>query len=234
MNPTAVRSLFSSPLFQAPYVGSDDPVAPAALPDEALTFLREVCLFLGAKKVFEFGSGRSTRTFLEAGCAVTSLEDSERWMGETTQNLPAGFVDRHHASVEPLRVVWRGGVPFRDWKLNTQLKASLGEADLVLVDSPLSTGYRISTLCCALTHAPGAVVILDDARIGALAKFSNRLARQNPSRLLHRRVPVGHTFDCFARVGEGALDRSMSLVESLKAWRRFLLGHKMTPSVSAP
>ncbi len=35
------------------------------------------------KTVFEFGSGRSTKAFLQAGLAVSSLEDSDYWMQKT-------------------------------------------------------------------------------------------------------------------------------------------------------
>jgi hypothetical protein len=54
-----------------------------ALPKGSLNFLREVVNRCGVRRVFEFGSGQSTRIFLETGASVYSLENDIRWLEET-------------------------------------------------------------------------------------------------------------------------------------------------------
>jgi len=62
------------------------PSAPAgfALPDGTLRLLRRLIEEVGGSRVFEFGSGRSTRLFLDCGCDLTSIEDSEPWFTRMT------------------------------------------------------------------------------------------------------------------------------------------------------
>jgi hypothetical protein len=55
------------PGLSTPLLVIRDPIAMAALPASSLGFLIELCRKIGAKRVFEFGSGRNTQTFLGAG-----------------------------------------------------------------------------------------------------------------------------------------------------------------------
>jgi hypothetical protein len=78
-----IRELFTSNYLRQAFEEGDCEDAIAALPDASLAFLLEVCRRVGVKTVFEFGSGRSTKAFLQAGLAVSSLEDSDYWMQKT-------------------------------------------------------------------------------------------------------------------------------------------------------
>ena len=226
---TPAQTLFQDGFFdRADFPPADHAGAPAALPDAALRFLLAAAAETGARTVFEFGSGHSTAAFLGAGLRVTSLEDSERWMSQTVGDLaPAHRASGQHvALVRPLRVRWRNGAPVRDWVLTGRLAGALDAADLVLIDSPFHVPFRLSTLLSVLGRPTAALVVLDDTRIPTLARFCDRLARQNPTRLCHRRVPVGHGFDCFTRRDldtSRPLDMTQPVTETLKAWRRFFM-----------
>lgn len=74
----SLADFFRSPLLSARYPAADDPYNFAALPQISLEFLSKVLAELGVRRVFEFGSGRSTQVFLNAGTEVTSLEDSSQ------------------------------------------------------------------------------------------------------------------------------------------------------------
>lgn len=227
---TPAQKLFRSDFFAcADAPPADHADAPAALPDAALRFLLAAAAEMDARQVLEFGSGRSTAAFLGAGLHVTSLEDSARWMAQTVAGLePAHRMDgrQHVALIEPLRVTWRHGAPYRDWVFDDALATAVEAADLVLIDAPFHVPFRLSTLLSVLSRPTTALVVLDDTRIPTLARFCNRLVAQNRDRLCHRRVGVGHGFDCFARRD---LDTSRSLravqppAETLKAWRRFFM-----------
>lgn len=228
---TAAQTLFQNGFFtraDADANPADHPGGYAALPDVSLRFLLDAARETAARRVFEFGSGRSTAAFLGAGLHVTSLEDSERWMARAVAELPPAqrAADRHVPLVRPLQVIWRGGVPVRDWVLDEQLTTAVDGADLILIDSPFHVPFRLSTLLTVLARPTSALVILDDTRVPTLARFCDRLAAQNPGRLHHRRVGVGHGFDCFARRDRETsrpLDVSQPALETLKAWRRFFM-----------
>ena len=59
-----------------------------ALPRGSLDFLRACVQTLGVRRVFEFGSGASTRMFLEKGCELTSVENDRHWLEQTLQAIP--------------------------------------------------------------------------------------------------------------------------------------------------
>ncbi len=226
---TPAQSLFQHDFFdRADAPPADHAAAPAALPDAALGFLLAAAVAVGARQVFEFGSGRSTAAFLGAGLRVTSLEDTERWMAQTVAGLAPALraSGRHVARVQPLRLRWRHGAPVRDWVLTGTLAEAVDAADLVLIDSPFHVPFRLSTLVSVLDRPTSALIVLDDTRIPTLARFCDRLAGQNPERLCHRRVQVGHGFDCFTRRDlqtSRPLDLSQPWTETPKAWRRFFM-----------
>ena len=227
---TPAEKLFQNDFFDraADAPPEDHAGAPAALPDAALRFLLAAAAEAGAQRVFEFGSGRSTAAFLGAGLHVTSLEDSGRWMDQTVASLESAHRDggRHVARVQPLQLVWHHGAPARDWLLTGELAVAVDTADLVLIDSPFHVPFRLSTLAAVLGRPTAALVVLDDTRIPTLARRCDQLAAQNPDRLRHRRLRVGHGFDCFARRDldpSRPLDSSQPLTETFRAWRRFFL-----------
>jgi hypothetical protein len=169
--------------------------------------------------VFEFGTGQSTRAFLDAGCDVASVEDSAEWLSETQQTLDGltgAPVEFFHL---PLLLVWHRGAPMRSWLLPARALAALRAAELVLVDSPALPPFREHALAMALAHARGALIAVDDAYIPTVARFCRRLAERNGAPFFTADVDHGLFF---AGPAERApLDDARSLVETLKAWRRY-------------
>lgn len=191
-----------------------------ALPPRSLALLAKVVSALGVRRVFEFGSGQSTRCFLEAGCTVTAIEDSAEWLAQTLAALPAPQREKLHGFQLPLQTVWLGGAPMRSWRLPDAARDALRDADLVLVDSPALPPFREHALVIALGTARGALTIVDDASIPTVARFCRRLAERNDAP--HRFVPVDHGLFFCGPAARSPLDVTRSCVETLKAWRRFL------------
>lgn len=146
LNSNQVKAYFNAlPVKKTRDLG-DYAEAPAALPDVSLNFLIELCATLNLKRVFEFGSGRSTKALLEGGCSVISLEDSDFWMEQTLKTLTLEQKNRHTALVRPLETRPLGLFPVLDWPIDAVLTKDLKEAELILVDSPYYTPFRESTL----------------------------------------------------------------------------------------
>jgi hypothetical protein len=188
-----------------------------ALPDATLRLLARVIAECGVRNVFEFGSGRSTKTFLAAGCAVTALEDSRAWLVRTLGGLTPEERSRLHAVCQPLRVIFYQGAPFRSWALDGGTLARLAAADLVLIDAPAFPPFREHALSLSLEHC-GGLIVVDDAAIPTVRRFCQRLA----GGMAHRECAVDHGL--FFVVGGGKTGRRRGLVETLKAWRRFFMG----------
>lgn len=197
---------------------------PAALPDQSLAFIISAANLIGAKRAVEFGSGRSTAAFLDAGLTLTSIEDNQTWLADTEKAISGKPRERWSAIVRPLSTEWEGLVPFRDWAFGRDIVEPLEEADLVLIDSPHFVPFREATLINALRHARHALVILDDSRIPTVQQFCDRIARQNP-KLLHRRVRVGHGLDLFAHSDSADIRSIRGPIEVAKGWRRFRIGY---------
>lgn len=194
-----------------------------ALPEATLTCLIGLVEAAGIRRVFEFGSGRSTRIFLQAGCHVTSLEDSQHWLDQTLQTITPEDRVRHSAVVQPLRTVWHRGVPMKGWTLSPELKSALEAAELVLIDSPASPPFREHPLILSLTHAQSATVVIDDANIPTVQRFCRRLAG-NEAALASLFTPKDHGLFFFSRRQAGpSIDFGRSFLETGKAWRRFLM-----------
>ena len=221
-----IRKLFDSPMLRGNYVGCDNPTVPAALPDESLEFLLTFARQLEISSIFEFGSGRSTVSFLQAGFSVICLEDSKHWMNQTMDQLSDEDKRASDSFVRPLRPRFHGLMPVMDWTIDEKIATKIREADLILVDSPFFPPFRESTLWSALLNNDHAVIILDDTRIPTVSRFCDRIAAANPA-LLHCRVQVGHTFDIFCRMHDQTqLKRAQTILEVVKGWRRFFISFK--------
>jgi hypothetical protein len=192
-----------------------------ALPLSTLACLSAIVRELDVRTVFEFGSGRSTAEFLVSGCDLTSVENDPEWMDKTLATIPAEQRARLHSITQPLRIRWHRGVPFPGWNLSPQILARLGEAELVLVDSPVSPPFREHALLTCLRHVKCGLVVVDDANIPTVRRFCDRLARQN--NLLGFYSPLDHGLYFFALESRRKSNTARSVLESLKAWRRFFL-----------
>lgn len=224
MSTEIIRRLFDDSYLAQQFESGDDPHAEAALPACSLEFLLELCRKVGAKRIFEFGSGRSTKVFLSAGYSVFSLEDSSFWLSKTVESLSCREAKLHESAVSALETNMVGGFPVLGWRIDKKLRQELGRADLILVDSPHFTPFREATLFASLQHGPQALIVLDDTRIPTLRRFCGDIASQNPQ-LLHRSVAVGHGFDLFHRVKTDLpLVRRQNLVDLVKGWRRYFKG----------
>jgi hypothetical protein len=177
---------FHSPLLSARYPAADDPDNFAALPQISLEFLSKVLTELGGRRVFEFGSGRSTQVFLNAGAEVTSLEDSSQWFADTLKKIPEPLKTNHTGLVQPLKVCWRDGAPYRTWEITPSLREALLAADLILIDSPYFVPYRIETLKQVLSLNTHAVIVVDDARIPTLEGACAKIAEATHPFTMHR------------------------------------------------
>jgi hypothetical protein len=193
-----------------------------ALPDATLDCLGELVRQCGLRKVFEFGSGRSTKKFLEWGCSVFSLEDSRHWLEQTLATIPPEQLPRLRTAVQPLQTVWHRGVPMRGWEPG-EFMAELQEAELVLIDSPALPPFREHPLILSLNHATKAIIIIDDANIPTVRRYCERLAGDR-ARVLSLFTPKDHGLYFFARKTAGeTVDDRRGGIETVKAWRRFLL-----------
>jgi hypothetical protein len=218
--PASLVDFFRSPLLSAQYSEADDPDNLAALPQVSLNFLSEVSAALKVCRVFEFGSGRSTQTFLNAGAQVTSLENDSQWFIDTLNKISDPLKLMHTGIVQPLKVCWRNGAPYRSWEITAQIREALRAAELILIDSPFFVPYRIETLKQVLSLDTQAVIIIDDTRIPTMNRACAKIAKANPS-LHYASVQVGHGFTLFARRQQQSIKFPVSASDSLKAWRRF-------------
>ena len=215
MTPELVRNVFARDDL---FVGESDESTdnPAALPDSALRFLVDLAGCLGVRHAIEFGSGRSTHALLDAGIAVTSIENSASWMRRTVHSIADR--KRHTPLILALQTVWEQGAPFLAWDIQ-----GLETAEFVLIDSPYFPPFREAVLLRVLRQMRTGVVVLDDTRIPTLARFCDRITKSNPH-LLHRRSRIGHGFDIFAKLGAMPILSRRGLLETAKAYRRFVMG----------
>ena len=198
-----------------------------ALPCGSLAFLEGCVRRLEIHRVFEFGSGASTRLFLRLGCRLTCLEDGRQWLDQTLASV-TGPERRHVREIcEPLRGVWCGAIPCQGWRLSPAMIDDLREAQLVLVDSPAYPPFREAALVQALTLAPGALVVLDDLRIPTLRRFSDRIAAQSPG-LLYRVIERDHHLGIFCRPATARLRNRHGLMEWAKGVRRFVQAERIS------
>ena len=194
-----------------------------ALPRGSLDFLAACVEEFRLARVFEFGSGASTRRFLEAGCEVTALENDAHWLEQTLAQVPGPLRARLHVERWPLERVWCGGFPCLGWRLTEAMRAQLFGADLVLVDSPAYPPFREVALMQALRLSRARMVVLDDVRIPTLRRFCERIAAQSTGLEL-KCIERDHTLGVFICHDAGAVRNKPDAVEWLKGWRRFMQG----------
>jgi len=226
----SIQQLFSDDYLGQEFEEADCTEAIAALPDASLKFLLEICKRAGVETVFEFGSGRSTRAFLQAGISVTSLEDSAYWMQKSLEDFGPDLLAKHRAFVPPLRDRMLGLFPVMDWDIRDEVEDAFLNADLVLVDFPYFTPFRESTLWISLRRCPQALTVLDDTRIPTLQRFCKRLAAANPN-LLFEQVKVGHGFGLFSSCNCRRLKLGQTLKDVASGWRRYFMGRKFYASL---
>jgi hypothetical protein len=196
-----------------------------ALPDASRALLLACVSQLGIRRVFEFGSGRSTRDFLRAGCRVTVVEDSQTWLDETMNLLDADESARLVSHVLPLHRVWMAGAPLRSWNLSEEALQALGEAELVLVDSPAWPPFREHALALALGHCRAALIVVDDANIPTVSRFCRRLAGRGRAPFFQTAMDHGLFFT--GSLESGSVDIRRPVLETLKAWRRYFLAGRI-------
>jgi len=202
-----------------PAMQSDGENSGFALPGSTIELLGTLVRRYGIQRVFEFGSGRSTKEFLRLGCEVACIEDSKHWMDETLRTIPPEEMVRLHPIVRPLRTVWHRGVPMKAW--GAEIAPELRDADLVLIDSPSYPPFREIPLLLSLAHAKNALIVVDDANIPTVRRFCERLAG-DVDRVTSCSTTNDHGLFCFARIeNSGEVDRWRGVVESMKAWRRY-------------
>ncbi len=190
-----------------------------ALPGPSLALLGDTVRHLKIRRVFEFGTGKSTRCFLDADCEVWAVEDCAAWLEQTLADIPAGRRDQLTTFHLPLETIWLAGAPLKSWKLPTPAREALARADLVLVDSPALPPFREHVLTLALSEAREALIAVDDAGIPTVRRFCHRLAGLNaaPARFLD----IDHGLFFFGPGARHPLDVRRPCLETLKAWRRF-------------
>ena len=214
---TVFRETLPALLSRMPDVASESGFA---LPDGTLSLLGDLVRDASIRHVFEFGSGRSTKTFLDAGCHVTSLEDSHQWLEQTMANIPAASSERLHAVAQPLDIVWHGGAPLRSWRLGEKMCEALHDAELILIDSPSFPPFREHALILSLQHATKAVIVIDDANIATIQRFCRRIAALNPN-LNTFSTTKDHGLFFFGKAGSHTPRFRRGLIETCKMWRRF-------------
>jgi hypothetical protein len=190
-----------------------------ALPEATLRLLTRVIEGAGVRNVFEFGSGRSTKAFLAAGCHVTAVEDSRSWMDETLASLTVEERSRLHVVCRPLELVFHEGAPFRSWVLDSETLQRLSAAEMVLIDAPAFPPFREHALSISLRHS-GGLIVVDDAGIPTVRRFCARLGGGRGT--VHREWDIDHGLYFMVGAGGEPLPRR-GLVETAKAWRRYFM-----------
>ena len=190
-----------------------------ALPDASLDLLASCVTSVGIARVFEFGSGRSTKRFLELGCRVALVEDGKEWLEQTRQSLTDEEQARLAAFALPLETVWLSGMPLRSWRLPNEAMAELRAAEFILIDSPAYPPFREHALAVALAETCGALIAIDDAAIPTVGRFCERFAKRNAA--AHVYAGIDHGLSFFVSRGEKCSGKGRPLVETLKGWRRY-------------
>ena len=194
-----------------------------ALPKGSLNFLREVVNRCGVRRVFEFGSGQSTRIFLETGAGVYSLENDIRWLEETKKSLPPDLLDHWTPRCESLRLMFDGISPFLSWKIDEPALEAMRNADLVLIDSPAHPPSRELALIQTLRSGCNGLIMVDDLRIPTLERRVQSIVTRNPE-ILYRPLTREHGLGLLQnqRADRRVVKSNRSIFETLKSIRRYL------------
>lgn len=184
------------------------------LPPASCELLAELGRILPpGSSAFEFGSGRSTHVLRRVFRGVTSVEDSRDWLSATDKladAVPSRAAD--YTAVVPLTRCWTRLRPIQSFDIaaHPDLLARLRAARLVLVDSPPNPAKREHALYFALRHAPAeSIVVVDDLEVGATARFTERLARQNQRRFAFWRLNIDHQLGVFLKLDAARTMRSI-------------------------
>lgn len=182
--PNLVRALGPLPFRSSPdlealvkvcYPAPDAPSARArpvndyALMPDTLDFLAALLAQRTPELVVEFGSGASTRLFVEwcvaHGARVISVEHDRSWAADLQAQLTPP--ERRAVTIlhAPLRPTWQGLRQFLTYRGIDRLAADIAPAGLFLVDGPHVSG-REPVLYFVLSHCrPGTVIVIDDFRL---------------------------------------------------------------------
>jgi hypothetical protein len=187
-------------------------------------FLAEVAGVLPEpKRVFEFGSGRSTHALRRVSPHVTSIESSAEWLDRTEETDGVAKRAGDYAAVIPLRRCWNRMRPIESFDLDShpEALARLKQAQLILLDSPPNPAKREHALFLAMHYAPvGAVIVLDDLEVRATSRFAFRLARQNARHFRFWTLRIDHQLGVFLKLHQARVRSLPSLRGFVGTWLR--------------
>jgi hypothetical protein len=201
-----------------------EPVPEWILPPLSCEFLREVAPLLPAPlHAFEFGSGRSTFVLRTVSVQTTTIEHATEWLRRTEENRAAAKREIDYSSVIPLKLCWNRLrlIESFDLESHSDLVDRLKQSHLILVDSPPNPAKREHVLFQALSLAPvGAVIVLDDLEVRAVARFAARLARQNAPQIRFWHLRIDHQLGVFLKRKPGHVRSMPTLREFVGTWIR--------------
>jgi hypothetical protein len=193
------------------------------LPPASCDFLRDLASLMPPPlHAFEFGSGRSTSVLRAVSAETVSVESSPDWLRKTEEeSVTKRSTDQ--SAVIPLQRRWNRMrlIESFDLKSNRPMLESLRRSRLILIDSPPNPAKREHALFTALAYAPvGAVIVLDDLEVRAVARFSARLARQNGDAFQYWTVGIDHQLGVFLKKRARRIRSLPSLREFVGTWMR--------------
>ena len=193
------------------------------LPPASCDFLQELAHLLPPPVLaFEFGSGRSTSALRAASAETTSLESSAQWL-QQTETSGRGKRPADRSVVIPLKRCWNRLrlIESFDLNANTEVLEALQRSRLILIDSPPNPAKREHALFTALRHAPiGAIIVLDDLEVRAVARFSSRLARQNANAFQFWTAAIDHQLGVFLKKRAQRIRSIPTVREFVGTWMR--------------
>src|SRR4051812_16909643 len=200
----------------------DGPVPEWILPPPSCEFLEKLAALLPPPvKAFEFGSGRSTHALRRASLETVSVDDSAEWLRET--ETVGAKRDCDETFVIPLRRCWNRLRPIEsfDLKRHPEVLDRLEQSNFILIDSPPNPAKREAVLFLALQYAPvGALIVVDDLEVRAVAGFSARLARQNREAFRFWTVSIDHRLGLFLKTKSERIRSFPSLRNFVGTWLR--------------
>jgi hypothetical protein len=220
-------NLFQKAIEIANHIPSSDEDSGFALPNGTLALIQEIFRQCKIEQVFEFGSGQSTRVFLEAGASVYSLENDMRWLDETRKGLSEQLQRQWTARCESLQLVFDGLSPFFSWRLDSLAIDAICNADLVLIDSPAHPPSRELALLQTLRAGCKGIVIVDDLRIPTLERRIQSIAAGN-SHVLYRHLRRDHGLALLQNSipDTHSIKSNRSIIETIKTVRRYINAKK--------
>jgi len=200
----------------------EGPVPEWILPPLSCEFLDSLAALLPAPvAAFELGSGRSTHALRRACAETVSVDDSADWLRET--ETVGTKKEDDQTFVIPLRRRWNRLRPIESFDLegHPQILDCLRRSNLILIDSPPNPAKREDALFLTLQYAPvGALIVIDDLEVRAVARFSARLARQNGDAFRFWSVAIDHRLAVFLKMESRRVRSFPSLREFVGTWLR--------------